>query len=107
MYAGLLWWACVIFMFMACLRAWYERGDAHDHVDEHVGQQHGTHWHVDGNGERQGCLAHRRTSERLSPAQQFVVDLGNLLQNFPRLGVVGHEFADPRVLGLGDVIHLR
>jgi hypothetical protein len=107
MYAGLLWCDCVILVFIADLRAGHERCVVLDHGDEHVGQQHRARRQVDGNGERQGCLAHRCTSEWLSPTQQFVVDLGDLLQELANPGVVGQTLADLGVLGLGDVVHLR
>lgn len=108
MYAGLFWCACVIVVFIADLRAGHERRIVLEHADEHVGEQRRAYGQIDGSAERQGwCLAHRCTSERLSPTQQFVVDLGDLLQDLANLGVVGHALADLRVVGLGDVVHLR
>jgi len=84
---------------MADLRA--ERRVAVDQVDQHVGQHHGTNAQIDGVGEQQGSLAHRSPSERLSPTQQFVIDLGDLFQDLSNLGVVGQALADLLVLGLG------
>jgi len=107
MYAGLLWCACVIKVFIADLRAGHELRLVLDKSDEHVGEQRRTYCEIDGDGGRQGwCLAHRCTSEWFSPTQQFVVDLGDLLQDRANLSVVGHARTDLGVVGLGNVVHL-
>lgn len=105
MYAGLLWCAGVIVVLMADLRD--ERRVAVDQVDQHVGQQPGANAQIEGVGEQQGALAHRGPSQRLSPTQQFVIDLGDLFQDLSNLGVVGQALADLLVVGLGNVVHPR
>lgn len=50
--------------------------------------------------------AHHDPSECLAAAEQFAIDLADLLQDLADLMVMGQTFGDLSVILLGDVIHL-
>jgi len=46
---------------------------------EHIGEEDAAQIRIDGRDERGRDVAHRASSERLSPAQQFAIDFADLL----------------------------
>jgi hypothetical protein len=69
MYAGLLWWCSVIFVFIDGLPGRSQRGVGGEPGLEHVGDEHAGQLRIDAVvGERQWRLAHRHPLERLAAA---------------------------------------
>jgi hypothetical protein len=66
-------------VFIDGLLVQQRRGLAFEPGHEHVGEEHAAKLGIDGGGERRWSLAHRRPLERLATAQQFAVDLADLL----------------------------
>jgi hypothetical protein len=66
-------------VFIDGLLVQQRRGLAFEPGHEHVGEEHAAKLGIDEGGERYWSLAHRRLLARLSTAQQFAVDLADLL----------------------------
>jgi hypothetical protein len=69
----------VIFEFIVHLRGGQEVWLGVEPDLEHIGEEGASQFRIDGHEERERQFAHRDSSERLSAAQQFAIDLADLL----------------------------
>ena len=97
----------MILGFINCLLGGQDLWIAVEPGYQHIGEKYAAQSHVDRYLAGRKSLAHGETSERLSAAQQFAVDLADGLQDLARSMIVGQELYGLSVRLLRHIIHLR
>jgi len=101
----LLWWWVVILGFIAELRCGHALPLSP--VDEHIGKKGSRRAHIEEGRGKWTWFAHCHCLPDLSPAQEFAIDLADLLYDLTKPMVVSERFRNLLLRILGNVIHLR